>query len=225
MDGVSTDDTLKIAKSYNDPRIKIYSEPDKGIYDAMNKGIKKSQGEWLYFLGSDDWLIDEKVFCDILEDKNNFDIVYGDVESPRLDKRYKGEWSIDNIEYNRCHQAIFYKRIVFDIVGLYNLKYRLLADFDCNLKCFFDKRIKMSYRKRIVSFYSDGGASSISTDELFERDMYYNILRKGWFVFNKEHKIALLKKLSSQKKRSKKLLEYCVVRFLKAYLRLMPSKD
>ena len=31
MDGVSNDDTIKIASSYQDSRIRIYSEPDKGI--------------------------------------------------------------------------------------------------------------------------------------------------------------------------------------------------
>ena len=54
MDGVSTDQTLDIAKTYNDNRIRIFSEPDNGVYDAMNKGIDKASGEWLYFLGSDD---------------------------------------------------------------------------------------------------------------------------------------------------------------------------
>ena len=54
MDGVSNDDTIKIASSYQDSRIRIYSEPDKGIYDAMNKGIDKAHGEWLYFIDSDD---------------------------------------------------------------------------------------------------------------------------------------------------------------------------
>ena len=62
MDGVSTDNTIKVAQSYNDSRIHIFSEPDKGIYDAMNKGIEKAQGEWLYFLGSDDWLLNGNVF-------------------------------------------------------------------------------------------------------------------------------------------------------------------
>ena len=64
-DGVSNDDTIIIASSYQDSRIRIYSEPDKGIYDAMNKGIDKAQGEWLYFLGSDDWLLNNCVLEEI----------------------------------------------------------------------------------------------------------------------------------------------------------------
>lgn len=77
MDGISTDDTLKMAQSYNDSRIRIYSEPDNGIYDAMNKGINKANGEWLYFLGSDDCLFSKDVLSNIfnhniygVEDRN-----------------------------------------------------------------------------------------------------------------------------------------------------------
>ena len=36
IDGLSTDNTLKIARGYNDSRINIYSEKDKGIFDALN---------------------------------------------------------------------------------------------------------------------------------------------------------------------------------------------
>ena len=114
MDGVSTDDTLKVAKSYNDSRIRIYSEPDKGIYDAMNKGIKKAHGEWLYFLGSDDWLMNENALSDVFVQGalEGYDVVYGEVEAPHLASDHSGEWTLQTLDRNRCHQAIFYRRSV-----------------------------------------------------------------------------------------------------------------
>ena len=113
MDGVSTDDTLKVAQSYNDSRIRINSEPDKGIYDAMNKGIGKARGEWLYFLGSDDWLLNDNVLHDVFaQDADSYDVVYGEVEAPHLASNHSGEWTLQTIDRNRCHQAILYRRQV-----------------------------------------------------------------------------------------------------------------
>lgn len=45
VDAVSTDDTLKIVRSYGGQIDKLVSEKDKGLYDAMNKGIKLATGD------------------------------------------------------------------------------------------------------------------------------------------------------------------------------------
>ena len=68
IDGNSKDSTLEIIKSFEQKfkekniTYKFISEPDKGIYDAWNKGIKLSDGEWISFLGSDDYYTDNTVF-------------------------------------------------------------------------------------------------------------------------------------------------------------------
>jgi glycosyltransferase involved in cell wall biosynthesis len=59
IDGRSTDGTIEIIKKYQDKITLWISEPDKGIYDAMNKGIQNAKGEYVYFLGAEDVLIDE----------------------------------------------------------------------------------------------------------------------------------------------------------------------
>ena len=53
VDGLSTDDTLKIVQSF--PHLSHFiSEHDDGIYDAMNKGIRESTGDIIGILNSDD---------------------------------------------------------------------------------------------------------------------------------------------------------------------------
>ena len=59
IDGASKDDTLAIAKRYQQQshhEVVIQSEPDRGLYDAMNKGLQKAAGDYLVFLNAGDTL-------------------------------------------------------------------------------------------------------------------------------------------------------------------------
>lgn len=185
MDGASKDNTIKIAQSYNDCRIHVYSEPDNGIYDAMNKGIKKAHGEWLYFLGSDDYLLNSNVLCQMLSNADGVDMVYGDVQSTHLPVEHHGEWRDDTLYYNRCHQAIFYHRSVFDKVGFYPLKYPICADHYINLRLFLNKKIRLQYKPVEVAYHSAGGASTTETDVTFYNDLDRLIVRYGIFTLPK----------------------------------------
>lgn len=193
MDGVSTDDTLKVAQSYNDSRIRIYSEPDKGIYDAMNKGIKKAQGEWLYFLGSDDWLLNDNVLNEVFVQGgiNGYDVVYGEVDAPHLASNHSGEWTLQTIDRNRCHQAIFYRRKVVRRFGGYNTKYKIWADYDLNLKWFFNKNVKKKHIHTVIAHYSEGGYSSICDAEML-KDLSWILLTRGRKMYTSEEKKELI---------------------------------
>jgi len=59
VDGQSTDRTLDIIKKYKQQVNKWISEPDSGIAAAMNKGIAMASGEFILFLHSDDYLLEE----------------------------------------------------------------------------------------------------------------------------------------------------------------------
>jgi glycosyltransferase involved in cell wall biosynthesis len=54
IDGKSTDKTIDIVNKYENKIKYFISEKDKGLYDAMNKGIKKSTGDIIGILNSDD---------------------------------------------------------------------------------------------------------------------------------------------------------------------------
>lgn len=61
IDGGSTDGTVDLLKA-NDEQIKYWvSEPDKGIYNAWNKGLSQAKGDWICFLGTDDYFWDAQV--------------------------------------------------------------------------------------------------------------------------------------------------------------------
>lgn len=180
MDAVSEDSTLAIAKGYNDSRIRVFSEPDKGIYDAMNKGIDKSRGEWLYFLGSDDYLFNSHSLEDVFKnDIEKYDVVYGDVYAPHLSSLEKGEWKKENFLSNRCHQAILYKSAFFGDKLRYNLKYKVCADSAINLKWFLSPKYSSLYISVIIAHFSDGGFSSHTIDKEYNADIPGLVLKYG----------------------------------------------
>ena len=216
IDNVSTDQTLALAEGLIDKRIKIYSVIDFGIYDAMNKSIRIAQGDWLYFMGSDDQL----AALNVLERINNFlktntslKAVYGNVVSPRFGGIYAGEFDSTKLyNQNICHQAVFLNKEVFKLTGPFNLKYKMLADYDNNIKWFFNKRIKKSYINLVVANYADGGYSSINSDTVFLND------KKDLFL--KHHKyldfdlqISLLREAYTRKKKNREYYEYFIYKF------------
>lgn len=61
QDGASTDGTLEILKSYNDPRIKIVSEEDSGSAEAFWKVMNRCQGEIIGTCLSDEELLPDAI--------------------------------------------------------------------------------------------------------------------------------------------------------------------
>lgn len=59
VDGASTDKTLTIVDNYSHryPIKLCCSAQDTGIYEAWNRGVVKAKGQWIFFLGSDDFLV------------------------------------------------------------------------------------------------------------------------------------------------------------------------
>ena len=66
VDDMSTDNSVEIIKSYNDPRIKLI-ELDHKAYNGgtRNIGVKNATGEYILFIDCDDWFNNSKVFDEI----------------------------------------------------------------------------------------------------------------------------------------------------------------
>jgi glycosyltransferase involved in cell wall biosynthesis len=185
IDGASSDETIaKVNKFYTQfKHIRILSEPDKGVYDAMNKGVDISKGEWLYFLGSDDEISDDKLFSDIFKTAFQKDcgIIYGNVRITgntswaKDGQIYDGEFDMKQLlAKNVCHQAIFYRKILFDKLGKYNTRYPAYADWELNLRFF--PRTKFEYLDRTIANFYVGGISSQFVIDPIREDI--SILRK-----------------------------------------------
>jgi glycosyltransferase involved in cell wall biosynthesis len=195
IDGGSSDRTPEILKKY-DAYIDIWlTETDKGIYDAMNKGVRLAHGDWLYFLGSDDILLNalDKVAAYL---KNQNEIYYGDVYLPTWHKIYDGPFTAYKLMKNNIpHQATFYPKHLFQ-KHYYDLKYKSAGDYYFNIKCFNDANFRYLYMPILVAIFDDaGGISARIGDPDFEKDRP-RVLREhfGKVMYYKYSVRKLLKK-------------------------------
>lgn len=167
VDGKSTDLTLNIIKKYNNKIDTFISESDSGIYNAMNKALRYVKGDVVYFLNSDDRFFDNEIFSDI---ENEFkinpsaEIVYGNVLIKANDKekliKYEG---IDKKYFYKntiCHQALFIRKNLYDLIGNFDENYPIHADVDWLMKAYFKYNAKFHYFSRNICHYSSEGFSS-----------------------------------------------------------------
>lgn len=169
IDGGSTDRTLEIVEKYTDKIDKVISETDSGIYDAFNKGVRLATGDIIYFLNSDDYLVDQNVISkvvDAFQENNQIDIVYGNVLM--LDGKNGYEYlagsvvKVEELQHVllQPHQGFFVKRKLFEHFGLFDISYKICGDLDFLVKCFTDKKITTSYLNEKMAVFRVGGISS-----------------------------------------------------------------
>ena len=216
IDANSNDGTLDILNEYRG-KIKLIIDDDKGIYDAMNKGISIAKGKYLYFIGAGDCL--RKNILENLEEiipKAGIYFIYGDVEriNPynRLQHNYGyNKWNIcTNII---CHQAIFYSKEIFELLGKYDLNYRISADQIKNIECFGNKDIKKKYINTIIADYNGGGISDFEDDKIYPKGKGKIILKNLGFIYFiffifRERLVSLLSFLKLKSKISTILEKY-----------------
>lgn len=186
VDAQSADDTLERASDRARRAglaLSVCSEPDAGVYDAMNKGIARSRSEWVYFLGADDVLHDSRVLGDVGQRlaARDADIVYGDVIEKGSGARYGGEFTLDRLLFqeNLCHQAVFYRRSLFERLGGYSARYPIWADWDFNIRCFRHPDVRAFWFDRLIAVYQERAGLSGAEDPVLRRELPVFLLREA----------------------------------------------
>ena|GEM_PF-1695657 len=166
IDGGSSDNTIEIVKKYSSQINCFISEKDTGVYDAMNKGIKCSMEEdaYLLFLNADDFFTSKDIVERVMRQVKNEDFIYckinyfSDKEQIILGEELNmKELGLKKMCY---HQATFYRKGVFDQIGLYDIRYRIAADYEMSLRVFSNPSLSRKYINEIVSNVSAGGLSN-----------------------------------------------------------------
>ncbi len=171
IDGASKDNTLDVINRHCTRVTTIISEPDKGIYDALNKGINAATGKIVGFLHSDDLFAYPDAVKDIVNTiiKNDTDAVYADlqyVNKENIDSvvRYwkSGEYNINKLNkgWMPPHPTFYMKRSCYERFGLFDLSFKIAADYDSLLRYLFLNKVSMSYLPKVTIKMRVGGASN-----------------------------------------------------------------
>lgn len=140
IDGGSEDGSCEVISSISKHLSYWVSEKDTGIYNAMNKGIDRSNGDYLLFLNSGDWLVDDCALSRVFESLPVADIVFCNqdiyknnclVEHRFFDDRLSFKYLYDN---SLGHNSCLIKRCLFENAR-YNENYRIVSDWEFFLKC------------------------------------------------------------------------------------------
>lgn len=158
----STDNSLEIAKKYQKKHkqlIKLYDKENGGLSSARNYGIKKSTGDYLLFVDSDDYILPNclevigknlnKKKCDILVysflvgEKNEYKKMYNDKIANPFKRYITG---MPNAMNKVCKRNLFIENNIEFPLGLY---YEDLA----TMPKFATKKIKIEFTEEPLYFY------------------------------------------------------------------------
>ncbi len=173
VDGLSSDNTLKIVEQYKSKIAKIISEKDKGIYDAINKGIVASTGDIVAILHADDFYFNKNVISDVVDafEKKNVDAVYGDLQyvdkldTDKIKRNWtSGEYKKDNFlkGWMPPHPSFFVKKGCYDKYGVFNTILKSAADYELMLRFLYKHNCSVSYIPQVLVKMRVGGKSNVS---------------------------------------------------------------
>jgi len=201
VDGGSTDGTVDLIKKYEYGITKWISEKDSGISDAMNKGIRLATGDYILFIHSDDYLLNETSISDAVKmmdfniDFNAFAILFGN-SFKNIEKRSEVFSFKFYLKTKIMHQGCFCRQSVFEILGLFDVNLKIAMDYDfffraykygCSINCF----------NFPISFMRDTGISSkkdwasLKLRFMEEQKIHYKNCKKNmiyrlyWFLYPK----------------------------------------
>lgn len=151
-DDGSSDRTVDVIKSFNDPRIRLFCHlKNRGASIAANHSVQQAEGEFIAMLSSDDAFVAEKLEkqVDFLDQNPEIGAVFSHVQPIDQDgndfadehfytkiflqsNHSRSEW-LNRFFYEGnclCHPSALIRRQCYQEVGYYDSRFAQLPDFD-----------------------------------------------------------------------------------------------
>ncbi len=144
IDAGSQDGTIEVIEAHVHCIAHWESKRDRGIYHAWNKALRVVRGNWVYFLGADDYLADEHVLARVVPKLKGGSrgprVVYGRVNLVRKDRSViatlGSQWNRKQFFQLMTlpHQGVFHHRSLFEERGVFNEEFRVAGDYELLLR-------------------------------------------------------------------------------------------
>ena len=157
LDGLSSDGTLEIIQKYHGNLAYWESSQDTGIYQAWNKALRHVSGEWIIFLGADDFLYSNDVLSQMavqLSNLQSMSLVYGCAlldNERNINNRIGSIWRWETFVRrmtNIPHPASFHNAKLFSDYGVFDESFKIAGDYELLLRC--GKHLKVVFVDQLV---------------------------------------------------------------------------
>ena len=162
-------------------RVHIHQLQDKSIYEAMNQACGLAEGEYFYFLNCGDHFYQKDSLERMAAEMDKHPsgrLFYGNVYDALRESVVQSNPKMDAFACYRnvpCHQACIYHRSLFAEHG-YKPEYRVRADYEHFLWCFFEKKIKPVYVPVALALYEGGGFSETEASRIRSKEEHSEIV-------------------------------------------------
>lgn len=146
IDGGSTDGTVDLLEENRNKLSYWISEPDRGIYNAWNKGLAQAHGEWICFLGADDYFWDttvlERMAAQLQMLPPGIRVAYGEImqisDDGQLPRPMGKSWKQVKEPFKKymCmpHVGTMHRRSLFEQHGQFDESFRIAGDYEFLLR-------------------------------------------------------------------------------------------
>lgn len=204
IDGASTDDSVAVIKKHQEKIDYWVSETDSGIYNAMNKGIKAARGDYFLFLNSGDVLNGATALSDFIKHPDfEGDIIYGDYKFENGGKIYPDHLTpLFFVKSSLPHQSTLFHKNVFERMGLYDERFKMVSDRAFYIKCFLNNQFVFKHIHFPLSVFDLSGVSNDSSYREKQEIENEKMFEELYGIYNEDYKKLML--LQSQLNKAKR---------------------
>lgn len=196
IDNSSVDETYKILKKNKNSNTKLIKVKKKSISEAWNIGIRKSTGDIIGFLNSDDILSNKNIIKQISEtfESNKCNMVYTDIHYVNKNGKVIRNWKANlfsniietksyyknKISYGWMmpHPGLYVRKKFIKKVGFFNDNFKISFDYDFIIRLLKNKDVNSYYLPIVSVKMLIGGNSNKIKNIIFKMKEDLKIIKK-----------------------------------------------